>query len=87
MKKIILFAIVAAAVTMASCRKERTCNCTTTSTYPVGNTTYTSTSSVKITTEKQRKKFFKAHNDCYSTTTTSIEGGGTRTDNTDCTLN
>jgi hypothetical protein len=74
MKKMIFLAIVTAAVTMVSCRKERSCSCTTTETNTYGNFTNTSTSTDKITVEKQRKKFFKAHYDCYSSHTTSADG-------------
>jgi len=74
MKKMIFLAIVAAAVAMTSCRKERTCSCTTTETSTSGNFSYSYTSTDKITVEKQRKKFFKARYDCYSSHTTSADG-------------
>jgi hypothetical protein len=62
MKKMILLAVVAAAITTTGCRKERTCECKTTETvvttgYGEGTLTYNYSSST--TKAKQKKKEFK----------------------------
>jgi len=86
MKKIILLAVVAVAVTSLSCRKTRTCACTTatslvtvvggvSSTNPAGSG-YPQTSSDNITMDKQKAIDFKEYGGpggggCYSKTTTN----------------
>jgi hypothetical protein len=83
MKKIILFAAVAVAVIGTSCRKELTCECTSTNTTVTtvgGNsTTTTSTSSYKVTKASQKKKDFRLTEGCYGTkdTYTNTFTGGT----------
>ena len=78
-----------------SCKKERTCECTTTetttTTYNGGNTTTdTNISTSKSTAEKQTKKFFRIHQGCYSYTSTQKNTGNNytevRTSVNDCTL-
>ncbi len=86
MKKIILLAVVAVAVTSASCRKTRTCDCSTASSLVVvvnGTTTtnptgsgYPQTTSDKITMDKQKSIDFREYGGpngggCYSKTTTN----------------
>ncbi len=99
MKKEIFFvAIATLAVTLASCRKERTCECKTNTTeVRTGNnpstTAYTTTS--KLTVAKQKKKEFTYTSNCFSTkTTNTFNGGGSgnnaytivSTDDTTCEL-
>lgn len=70
MKKVLLFAAVVSAFTFASCAKDRTCTCVTTSTVPG------STSSTDIVTYPKSHKE-DARRRCLSGTSTS--GGYTTT--------
>ena len=86
MKNIILFAAVAVAVIGTSCRKERTCECTsisTTVTTVGGNsTTTTSTGTSKVTMASQKKKDFRLTESCYGykdTYTNTFTGGSSVT--------
>jgi hypothetical protein len=89
MKKIILLAVVAVAVTGASCRKERTCECsntsTTVTTFGSNSTTTTNTSSSKYTASSQKKSFFRNAWGCYSTKSTETNNftGGSSVTTTD----
>jgi hypothetical protein len=74
MKKVLFMAAVIVA-SLASCKKDRTCTCTTTSTYPGA------TSTTDIVTYNKAKKH-DVRGMCLSTTTT--DGGYTTTK--DCTL-
>jgi hypothetical protein len=71
MKKITLLAIVACAFSLASCKKDYTCECT---------TTYNGITATGSTTIKDTKK--KAKDACEKESTTSSIGGYTST--TDC---
>ena len=94
MKKIILLVTVAVAVAGTSCRKTRTCECSTVNTTV---TTFGSTSSTTTTTEKnthtmdnQKKAYFKTTSACYNTksvrSSTFTGGSSVTTDETSCTL-
>ena len=77
MKKIILIAIVA--LSIASCRKERTCECKTTSTEVItgfGAQTTTSNAASKVTVEKQKKNHFKYAQECFSQQYSYPDSGG-----------
>lgn len=87
MKRIILLAVVAVAVTTVSCRKDRTCDCKYSTTISGGGTSFSSTSSTKVTKAKQKKNYFKAYESCYSSTATWVDNGATYTQVSDCTLN
>jgi hypothetical protein len=79
MKKNILLIIAVASITIVSCRKERTCECTTTNTdVRTGNNpgTTVSTSSTKLTKAKQKKNEFKYASDCFSTKGSYISQNG-----------
>ncbi len=78
MKKIILIAIVAVAVTVA-CRKERTCDCTITNTAVSSAGTATTSKTVKTTIDKQKKKEFREINQCYDYTAVQTKSVGTAT--------
>ncbi len=70
MKKILFLALIAVAVSSASCRKQRTCECVTTETTVtsgIGGGTDTEISSYKQTMDKQRKREFRTKTDCFST--------------------
>lgn len=78
-----------------SCKKQRTCTCTDSTTvvrtYPNGSAdTDVYTSSYSATAEKQTKKYFRMDNGCYSYTskTTDNNNGYTevRTEEVTCTL-
>jgi hypothetical protein len=63
-----------------SCRKERTCECKTTTTivttgFGAGTETYQTSS--KVTMAKQKKNNFKATSACYSYKTVDTDNGGT----------
>jgi hypothetical protein len=77
MKKIFLVMLIVAG--SISCRKERTCECTTkTVIETTGSTTnhLEHTTSRKVTKDKQKKKEFIRASDCYSTKTTETYFGG-----------
>lgn len=79
MKKIILLAVITVSVTSAACRKQRTCDCkTTTTSVRTGNNPKITTgvTSEKTTTEKQKKKDFKLLSDCFSKKGTDSYSGG-----------
>ncbi len=78
MKKILLIAAVAG-LAMASCKKDRTCECTNSSTAP-GSTSETQTYTVKKVSKKTAK-------DVCVKTTSEFEVGGTKyTSTSDCKL-
>jgi NAD(P)H-hydrate repair Nnr-like enzyme with NAD(P)H-hydrate dehydratase domain len=83
MKKLILLALIAAAVSSTSCRKERTCECVTTETTVatgMGAGTETEISSYKETIAKQRKKEFIIKTDCISTRDVRTNSNPARTE-------
>jgi len=65
MKKITLLAFAFIAISFASCKKDRTCTCTTTNTPPTGSTT----SFTQETTVKKAKKSDALRGKCRSFTT------------------
>ncbi len=78
-----------------SCKKKRTCTCTTSTTvvdtYPNGQSTFdTYSSSSTVTAEKQTKKYFRMDNECYSYSSKSTNNDNgyneTRTEDVNCTL-
>jgi hypothetical protein len=82
MKKSIILAVAALAITATSCRKQRTCECKTTETEVrsgFGAQTNIYNSTMKTTKEKQKKKEFKYSTDCFSTTFTEQDSGGNGT--------
>jgi len=78
MKKVLLIAAVAG-IAMVSCKKDYTCECTSTSTIP-GSTSSTS----KKTIVGVSKKTAKAN--CYKSTSDFTFGGTTYTSTNDCKL-
>lgn len=82
MKKITLLAVAVVAISFASCKKDRTCSCTTTNTPPVGAAT---TWSEDVTVKKAKKKD-ALNGECKSyTSQTTAPISGTKTEVT-CTL-
>ncbi|HHZ65507.1 MAG TPA: hypothetical protein EYN38_03485 [Flavobacteriales bacterium] len=79
MKKALFFAIVVMAVSFASCKKDRTCTCTSTYT-PSGGSSYTSSSTKQYTKVKKSDVAY----DCVSYTETDEDGDMITVD---CTLN
>jgi hypothetical protein len=67
MKKITLFTFAVAALSLASCKKDRTCTCTTTSS---GGTTVNKTTYYKVKKSEFREKCIG------SQTETTVSGGG-----------
>jgi hypothetical protein len=95
MKKILILAVATVSFASVSCKKERTCECTSTSTTvntpSVGPVTTTSNAdSYKNTTEKQSKKYFRMDQQCYSTSQTQTTTGNNvvrvETTETTCTI-
>lgn len=78
MKKTILFVAVLAAISFASCKKERECTCTVTSTFGGTSSSGTQTRTYKDVTKKQAKTL------CAGWTETSASGTVTTAD---CKLN
>lgn len=68
MKKIILFGLGIAAISLTSCKKDRTCECTNESTYTFGGTSTTSTSKDVVTLVDVSKATAKRI--CVSTSST-----------------
>jgi hypothetical protein len=68
MKKVILFAAVVSAFSLASCKKERDCKCTTTTTYAGSSVSGTANTTYKDVTKKQAKM------NCISYTRTGDNG-------------
>ena len=82
MKKIILLSVAVAAFSLSSCRKDRTCTCTTTD-ISSGTTDVSSTVQlVGHATSREAKK----ESNCYSTQSTITESGNTTSETRDCTL-
>lgn len=80
MKKLILLAVVAVAVTSASCRKDHTCTCNNTTTNTVTPTsgsaiTTTSTDTDVWTGAKLKKGYSRNHSGCHERTITSTSSG------------
>lgn len=87
MKKITLFAFAAVALSLASCKKDRTCECTYTSTSSYG--TNNTISHTETTTYKKIKKAdakYMCTKDNSSYTETSTGGAYTSTSMSDCKL-
>lgn len=84
MKKSLLFAVAVVALATVSCKKERTCECT--STYTVNGVSTGTTDVDKYTTEKQSKKYFRKSNSCYSMTIKQTNGGVQSVTERTCTL-
>lgn len=79
MKRTFLLAIVLLGFTIVSCRKTRTCECKTTETEVItgfGERTEVNYTSDKITMDKQRKKPFKYHENCFSEKYSYPDSGG-----------
>lgn len=97
MKNTILFlAIIALCISITSCRKERTCECKTTTTSVVsgpapGAGTFVTNTDYKVTKAKQRKRDFLLSTDCFSESyvTYDTEGANSSTNTVDrkCDLN
>ncbi len=77
MKKITLLAVAALAISLASCKKDRTCTCTNISSN--GNTT-TETITIKKESKRTAKDF------CYKSTNVSTYGTNTSNSSSDCKL-
>lgn len=78
-KNIIIVSAIALSCFATSCRKERTCECKTTTTEVrsgFGSGTYINTSSSKITKEKQHKGSFVYASSCFSETSGYNDSGG-----------
>lgn len=84
MKKIALFAFAAAALSLASCKKDRTCECT----YTQSGTTNVTSNTEKITYTKAKKSDAKYFCDKVTNTNTYTNSGGssTGTSTSDCKL-
>jgi hypothetical protein len=79
MKKSLILVVIAAAVISTSCRKDRTCTCTTsiTDTIASGGATTTVASTGSTTdTEKSVKKSYAKLAGCYDRTETEVFTGG-----------
>jgi hypothetical protein len=85
MKKFILIAVVAVAVTSA-CRKTHTCECTETTTdTPNGGSAVVGTPhTTKDSKDKQKKKLYREEESCYSTTSTTTYTWGTHVVDNKC---
>lgn len=82
MKKITLLAVACVAISLASCKKDRDCECT--STYVSANGT-TTTGTAQTTTYKKISKG-DAKTQCSKTVYSSTNSGGTTTSTNDCKL-
>ncbi len=84
MKKITLFAFAAVALSLASCKKDRTCECT----YTQSGSTNVTSNTENITYTKARKSDAKYLCDKVTTTTTntSTNGSYTSSSTSDCKL-
>ncbi|PBQ31744.1 hypothetical protein CNR22_08160 [Sphingobacteriaceae bacterium] len=83
MKKFTILAACFSLLSLASCKKDRTCDCTTTYTSSSGNTT---TSTDKVILLESKKSDAKSL--CQKTTWTSVgNSGSTSTTVQDCKLN
>lgn len=84
MKKITLFAFAVAALSLASCKKERTCECTYTQSGVTNVTSHTeSTTYTKI---KKADAKYLCTKDNTTTTTTYVGGSSSGTSTSDCKL-
>ncbi len=84
MKKITLFAFAVVALSLASCKKDRTCECT----YTQSGTTNVTSNTENITYTKVRKSDAKYFCDKVTNTNTYTSSGGssTGTSTSDCKL-
>ncbi|MES2566474.1 MAG: hypothetical protein V4565_06395 [Bacteroidota bacterium] len=84
MKKIILLASVVTVASFASCKKDRTCECTYTNS---GSTNVTHTSSTVLTKVKKSDAKYLCTKDTYMSTNTTSGGTSTTSTNvSDCKL-
>ena len=84
MKKLVIVSglAIGLSLTISSCRKERTCECKTTSTevrIGFGEQTTVENSTSKVTKEKQKKDAFKYGTDCFSQSYSYNSEGGNGT--------
>jgi len=87
MKKIVILAIATVALTIVSCKKERTCSCTITSTSAMNGVSVSSTSTSKDKYEKVSKKEIRRYEGCVSMTSSqTFTSGMVTTSTTDCTI-
>ncbi len=94
MKKIIFSSFITIAFISASCRKERSCECTVTTTtvHSTGSVSVSNTDvyTTHVTKEKERKRYFRITQQCYSTTSTDTKLQGnsstTTTEDAVCSL-
>jgi hypothetical protein len=82
MKNLIYLTIASFSLTFVSCRKERTCECTITST--TGAQTFTGSSSVKASYVTKRE--LKVASNCFSTKEVETDNGIQTTTTIDCKL-
>lgn len=74
------------ALLAVSCKKERTCNCTITTTVATSGGSVSSSSTSKYTVEKDKKKNFRRDATCFDRKEVSVNGAVTTTDEYKCTL-
>lgn len=84
MKKTLLIVAVAG-LAFASCKKDKTCECTQTTTFSSGSTSITTTDPVE-TTEIKDIKGGEAKTMCQKSTQVSVNGNNTSTTVNDCKL-
>lgn len=94
MKNILFLAVIALCISITSCRKERTCECKTTTTTVVSGPdagTYVTNTSYKVTKSKQKRKDFRLSSDCFSESFVEYDNDGpntsTSTTERNCELN
>lgn len=83
MKKVLFIAAVAVA-SLASCKKDRVCTCTSTTTSTGGGTTIVTSDASQVTYTKAKKG--DARSACLSYTTTNTSTYGTSTTTADCSI-
>ncbi len=84
MKKIVLLAVVIIASSFASCKKDRTCECTYTSSGTTNVTSHTSSTVIKKVKKSDAK--YLCTKDVYTYTSTSGNTSNTSTSTSDCKL-
>ncbi len=85
MKKITILAVAALAISFASCKKDRTCECTQTST--VLGTTYTTVSSTVVKSgKKDAESWCAASNGSKTTVTVNGTAQSSSTSNASCAI-
>lgn len=78
MKKITILAVAVVAISAASCRKERTCECTVIS--------GTSSATITYKADNQKKTYFRKETLCYKYTETETYAGVSTVTEYDCKL-